>query len=144
MTEKKMEHKEMRVDEDELEAMHTKLMEKRAQGWAGARRISCSQVAHTTKGPFKAGLAELFLRLQRVLALNWSPWEGCNFRLWEWAPLRLPFWTVRMLVMITAQVQVHGGDAIQNANFTLEKKGGWSKKTERRDQEMRLDLGLQY
>ena len=27
MTEKKMEHKEMRVDEDELEAMHTKLME---------------------------------------------------------------------------------------------------------------------
>ena len=49
-----------------------------------------------------------------------------------------------MLVMITAQVQVLGGDAIQNANFTLEKKGGWSKKTERRDQEMRLDLGLQY
>jgi hypothetical protein len=48
VTEKKMEHKEVRVDEDELEAMHAKLMEKRVKGWAGSRRISCSQVAHTT------------------------------------------------------------------------------------------------
>jgi hypothetical protein len=31
VAEKKMEHKEMRVDEDELEAVHAKLMEKRVK-----------------------------------------------------------------------------------------------------------------